>query len=71
MIPQADQAKVFDRFYRADAARSREIEGVGLGLALAREMARAHGGDLVLLQSNEQRTTFELRLPLKSSSLQD
>lgn len=69
MIPPADQAKVFDRFYRADAARSREIEGVGLGLGLVREMARAHGGDLVLLQSNEQCTTFELRLPWTSSSL--
>ena len=63
-IPPADQGKVFDRFYRADSSRSREIEGVGLGLSLAREMARAHGGDLVLVQSDEQRTTFALRLPL-------
>ena len=63
-IPPGDQAKVFDRFYRADASRSREIEGTGLGLSLAREMARAHGGDLVLVQSDEQRTTFALRLPL-------
>ena len=63
-IPKADQAKVFDRFYRADSSRSREIEGVGLGLSLAREMARAHGGDLALVQSDERRTTFALRLPL-------
>ncbi|MEI7899287.1 MAG: ATP-binding protein [bacterium] len=63
-IPKADQAKVFDRFYRADSSRSREIEGVGLGLSLAREMARAHGGDLALNQSDEHRTTFALRLPL-------
>lgn len=63
-IPQADHAKVFDRFYRADAARSRDIEGSGLGLSLAREMARAHGGDLTLLRSDSALTTFELRLPL-------
>jgi len=63
-IPKADQAKVFDRFYRADTSRSREIEGAGLGLSLAREMARAHGGDLLLIQSDEQRTVFELRLPV-------
>ena len=63
-IPQADHAKVFDRFYRADAARSRDIEGSGLGLSLAREMARAHGGDLTLLRSDSALTTFALRLPL-------
>jgi two-component system heavy metal sensor histidine kinase CusS len=63
-IPQADHAKVFDRFYRADAARSRDIEGSGLGLSLAREMARAHGGDLTLLRSDSSLTTFALRLPL-------
>jgi signal transduction histidine kinase len=69
-IPKADQSKVFDRFYRADSSRSREIEGLGLGLSLAREMARAHGGDLVLIQSDEQRTTFELRLSLRRKDQQ-
>ena len=63
-IPKDEQGKVFDRFYRADASRSREIEGSGLGLSLAREMARAHGGDIVLVQSDEQRTTFALNLPV-------
>ena len=69
-IPPGDQAKVFARFYRADASRSREIEGTGLGLSLAREMARAHGGDLALEQSDAQRTTFALRLPLPVSATQ-
>ena len=62
-IPKADHGKVFERFYRADASRSREIEGAGLGLSLAREMARAHGGDLTLVRSDAQRTTFALSLP--------
>lgn len=66
-IPKPDQAKLFDRFFRADSSRSREIEGAGLGLSLAREMARAHGGDLVLAQSDEQRTTFALTLPLSAA----
>ena len=47
-----------------DAARSREIEGSGLGLSLAREMARAHGGDLVLAHSDARGTAFVLSLPL-------
>lgn len=63
-IPKQDHDKVFDRFYRADKSRSREIEGSGLGLSLAREIARAHGGDLILERSEEYMTTFTLTLPL-------
>lgn len=66
-IPAADQARLFDRFFRGDPARSREIEGSGLGLNLAREIARAHGGDLVLKGSDRRATTFELTLPLARS----
>jgi signal transduction histidine kinase len=47
---------------RADKSRSRKIEGAGLGLSLAREIARAHGGDLVLVRSDEGGTTFDLSL---------
>jgi len=63
-IPKQDHDKVFDRFYRADKSRSREIEGSGLGLSLAREIARAHGGELILERSEEYMTTFTLTLPL-------
>jgi heavy metal sensor kinase len=63
-IPQPEQPKLFERFFRADAARGREVEGSGLGLSLAREMARAHGGDLALVKSDASGTVFELRLPL-------
>ena len=63
-IPAADQGRVFERFYRADPARRRgRTEGVGLGLALSREIARAHGGDLVLDKSADGVTSFTLRLP--------
>lgn len=64
-IPKRDHDKVFDRFYRADKSRSREIEGSGLGLSIAREIARAHGGDLVLERSDEHGTSFRVVLPLR------
>jgi len=47
-IPLKDRDRLFDRFYRGDPARTRQIEGIGLGLSLAREIARAHQGDLTL-----------------------
>jgi signal transduction histidine kinase len=62
-IPTADQPRLFDRFFRADAARSRQVDGVGLGLSLAREIARAHQGTLTLQQSQPGRTCFSLALP--------
>jgi heavy metal sensor kinase len=62
-IPAGDQEKIFDRFYRGDTAHGRETEGTGLGLSLAREIARAHGGDLVLDYSRDGMTSFILRLP--------
>ncbi|MEI6969998.1 MAG: sensor histidine kinase [bacterium] len=63
-IPREDQCKVFDRFYRGDKSRGRVIEGSGLGLSLAREIARAHGGDVIIEQSDEHATRFVLSLPL-------
>ena len=69
-IPAADSDKVFERFYRADKSRSRQIDGTGLGLSLAREIARAHGGDLVLERSDPHITIFVLTLPLAQAPAQ-
>lgn len=63
-IPEEDQEKVFRRFHRADAARGRDIDGFGLGLNLALEIARAHSGTLVLIKSNAESTHFRLTIPL-------
>lgn len=63
-IPPADQDRVFERFYRADPSRSRRVDGQGLGMSLAREIFRAHGGDLVLAGSGDDLTTFTGRLRL-------
>lgn len=62
-IAPAERDKIFERFYRADKARSRKVDGTGLGLSLAREIAVAHGGSLELENSEEGVTTFILRLP--------
>ena len=62
-IPPEDHGRLFERFYRADRARGRRVDGTGLGLALAREIARAHGGELRLAESGDDRTTFVLSLP--------
>lgn len=64
-IPPEDRARVFDRFYRADKSRGRAVEGTGLGLSLAREIARAHGGDLTLEDTKPIVTKFTLTLPIE------
>jgi signal transduction histidine kinase len=63
-IPPEHLPRVFDRFYRADRARSRADGGSGLGLAIARSLVLAHGGHLSLTSPPEQGTTATLRLRL-------
>jgi heavy metal sensor kinase len=61
-IPSAEQARVFERFHRAGQESGPRIEGIGLGLSLAREIVRAHGGELVLKESRVGWTEFEAKL---------
>ena len=64
-IPEGDLPRLFERFYRGDPARRRDRPGgAGLGLSLAREILRAHGGEVRLLRSETDWTEFEARLPL-------
>lgn len=62
-IQEDDRPRIFDRFYRGDPARTRKVEGTGLGLSLAREIARAHRGDLTLDSTSPGQTGFTLTLP--------
>jgi signal transduction histidine kinase len=55
--------RVFDRFYRAEAARTRERGGTGLGLAIARDLARAQGGELTVANGDRGGAVFRLELP--------
>jgi heavy metal sensor kinase len=63
-IAPHDLPHVFDRFYRADRARSRELGGAGLGLAIARWIAESHGGAIAVASELERGSRFEVRLPL-------
>ena len=54
--------KLFDRFYRVDPSRQRHSEGAGLGLAIARSVVKAHGGDISVTSANGI-TCFTLLLP--------
>jgi signal transduction histidine kinase len=59
-LPDTELEKVFEPFYRIESSRSRDTGGVGLGLAIVRQVARGHGGDVVL----ENRTGGGLRAVL-------
>jgi two-component system phosphate regulon sensor histidine kinase PhoR len=65
-IPAADLSRVFERFYKADRARSGE--GTGLGLAIARHLVQAHGGRLWAESREGEGSTFSFALPLASEA---
>lgn len=66
-IPPESLGQIFDRFYRADPARSRESGGSGLGLSLARWIAQAHGGSIAVKSETGRGSTFTVSLPLANS----
>ena len=59
-------ARIFERFYRIDRARSREIGGTGLGLAIVKHLARLHGGEVSVSSELSLGTTFCIELPAPS-----
>jgi len=62
-IDEQDQDRVFEQFYRADDRRIKDIKGSGLGLALARDIARLHGGDITVRSQVDVGSTFTVTLP--------
>jgi two-component system phosphate regulon sensor histidine kinase PhoR len=65
-IPEVHRARLFERFYRVDRARSRESGGTGLGLAIVKHVAQVHGGSVSVESRTDSRhgSTFRIRLPL-------
>jgi two-component system sensor histidine kinase SenX3 len=63
-IPETEQERVFERFYRVDPARSRVTGGTGLGLAIVKHVVTNHGGSVSLWSSEGVGSTFTLHLPV-------
>ena len=63
-IPEADFERVFQPFVRLEESRSRETGGIGLGMAIARSIVRAHGGEIALANRPEGGLRVTIRLPL-------
>lgn len=63
-ISETDQARIFERFYRVDPARSRETGGTGLGLSIVKHVIGNHGGDISVWSSSGVGSTFTIRLPI-------
>jgi signal transduction histidine kinase len=66
-IPLEHLPRIFDRFYRAEEARTRAGGGTGLGLSIARDLARAQGGELTVESTPARGASFTLRLPTRGS----
>ena len=63
-IPEEDQERIFERFYRVDKSHSREIGGTGLGLAITRNAILMHRGAIKVYSKPDEGTTFTVRVPL-------
>ena len=68
-IALEDQSKIFDRFHQVDASSTRKFQGVGIGLALAKELVEKHKGHLDLQSTLGKGTTFTVRFPLCSDKV--
>jgi signal transduction histidine kinase len=64
-ISEQDTPRIFDRFFRADQARSREVPGSGLGLSIARWVVDAHNGSIEVNSRLGAGSLFRVRLPLR------
>jgi two-component system phosphate regulon sensor histidine kinase PhoR len=65
-IDEANQERIFERFYRVDKARSQSLGGTGLGLAIVKHIVQSHKGSLKLKSKLNQGSTFVIKIPLAS-----
>jgi two-component system heavy metal sensor histidine kinase CusS len=67
-VPDAQRERIFEPFFRGESERSLDLSGAGLGLPMAREIARAHGGDIQLLSGPGEGARFGIRLPVTDAA---
>jgi signal transduction histidine kinase len=70
-IGTADQARIFDPFYRAPDVVSAQIQGAGLGLSLVKRIVEAHGGQIAVTSTPGAGSTFTVTLPVMSGTAAD
>jgi signal transduction histidine kinase len=68
-IPENEQSRIFEKFYRVPVPENREISGTGLGLSLVAHIAEAHGGSVQVKSSPGEGSTFSICLPLKATGV--
>jgi PAS domain S-box-containing protein len=66
-IPQAEQERLFERFFRTSNATAQAIQGTGLGLTISKAIAEAHGGRISFTSAENEGTTFRIELPLAAN----
>jgi signal transduction histidine kinase len=69
-IAPEDQARIFERFYRVDKARTRELGGAGLGLAIAQWIVHLHQGSIIVKSDSGKGSVFRIEIPVASSVLE-
>lgn len=68
-IPREEVPRIFERFYRVDRSRSRELGGTGLGLSIVKHVAQVHGGTVEVVSTPGEGSCFRLRLPVAKTLL--